>query len=68
MSAAKIIHECVKACAAEKDDRGRWRQVRACESALAELGASPAIAAATAAAAHRLGVCLSGAGQRGAQE
>jgi len=49
---------CIDDCAKARDDRGRWRQQRKCAQQLQDLGASPSIAAATAAAARNVGAHL----------
>lgn len=57
-NAEQIIGACVRACVAARDGRGRWRPIAACDKALLASVASPAISAATAAAAARFGAWL----------
>lgn len=52
------IFACIEHCRQRRDGRGRWRAEDACADALQDMGTSPAIADACAAAARRIGAWL----------
>lgn len=68
MTAHKAIARCIRACAAARDGRGRWRERDRCARELAAQGGSAATAEACAAAAERLGSWLRGAHARAVRE
>lgn len=58
MTEFDVIKRCLDHCASRRDGRGRWRAEDACADALQDMGTSPAIADACAAAARRIGAWL----------
>lgn len=54
----KLIDAHIRACAARKDGRGRWRLSRDLATALERAGTPASIAANTAQAAERIGAWL----------
>jgi hypothetical protein len=58
-----FVRDCINACMAAKDERGRWRPQAECERRLELLYGPSAANEATAAAARRLGAWLAGVGK-----
>ena len=58
MTTSTIIRRCIDRCARHVDGRWPWQAAAACQAALVKQGATPSIAAGTAAAAKRIGEWL----------
>jgi hypothetical protein len=54
------IRACIARCAALPNENGRWQAEARCIAALRDIGTTPAIGDACAAAARRLGAWLAG--------